>query len=310
MKAQDVEFVRTEALSIKTDGYARHSKLPRKTANAVIVQKLIETVDPEKPRSNYVNVLMEIGISRRSAYRLVNDAYTAKAKAATTSKQVSVATATPPSPQTATGTGGDGGEGKERAAVQPQPDTALRYIEWPDEVKKTTGQSILPRLEDIMIGIWRIGVMQHENKINKNEAQIPLKPIMRNLKIYAGEFSLTIAHKALQAGWEMQDPPFGHLASITKYPVDTPDLAGKHASVLIPPKKDIKEYLLLHPTERDKIVKQINLLVNEGDEIAIFHTDGRRERDHDGNVTRFNTLAEASEYATAVGSVTVVIHAQ
>ncbi len=89
MKAKDIEFVISEVKSVKTNGYAKHSKLPRKTANAAIVQRMSEDLDTKKPRSNYVNILMEAGVSRRSAYRLVDEAYKIKmAKEAASSDPV------------------------------------------------------------------------------------------------------------------------------------------------------------------------------------------------------------------------------
>ena len=312
IKAQDIEFVKTEAMSIKTDGYAKRSKLPRKTANAIIVQKLSENVDTGKPRSDYVNVLMEIGISRRSAYRLVGEAY--KAKAVTSDNAAKVPKA--PAIQTvAADVRSVQSDGTDHPATTPAP----RYIQWPDEVKKAIAGSVLPPLEDIVTGIWRIGVMRRENKADKAETQPPLKQAKDNLNRYVGKFSIFILNEAYKAGWRGEAPPFGRLASITKKDPDIniPDLAGKNASVLIPiPRPYVRP---IRPTSEqddaealkwDEQDNQINAMVPKGDEVAAFTVDGERVTDRSGEVMRFDELVHAMEFAKIDKGVAVVIHAQ
>ncbi len=310
MKAQDIEFVRSEASSIKMDGYAKRSKLPRKTANAIIVQKLSESVDTEKSRSNYVNVLMEIGISRRSAYRLVNDAYKAKAvtsdNAAKATKALDVQTMA--------------ADVRSVPVTTPTP----RHIQWPDEVQKATAKSALPPLEDIVAGIWRIAVMQREGKVDNEEIKPPMKQAKANLDVRVGKFSISILNKAYEAGWKRGDPPFGRLASIKK--TDIAELIGKHASVLIP----IQRTGLITPMskewhERKEQDKRINAMVTivpksdkkdekddekdkKGDEIAVFTVDGEQITGKDGKAMRFDTLIQAMEFTRLEHGLVVVIH--
>ena len=302
MKAQDIEFVKTEAMSIKTDGYAKRSKLPRKTANAIIVRKLSETVDTGKPRSDYVNVLMEIGVSRRSAYRLVGEAY--KAKTVTSDNAAKVPKA--PAIQTVAA---DVRSVQSDGADHPTTTPAPRVIQWPDEVEKAASDKILPPLGDIVTGIWRVGIMNKEGGANKDEYRQSLTRCEANLTRYVGKFSRTVLNRAFHAGRTGEAPPFGRLISIkTESPdFDIPELAGKRASVFLPEKTKIP----LWGDERKERINRINAMVTEGDEVAAFRVDGERFTDRDGKVIRFDKLDQAMEFVMMTNEgVAVVIHPQ
>ena len=303
MKAQDIEFVISETASIKTNGHAKRSKLPRKTANAIIVQKLSESMDTEKPRSNYVNVLMEIGISRRSAYRLVSDA--CKIKSATPDNAAKV----PEAPAIQTDPEGE--------ASDPVTTPAPRHIQWPDEVQKAIATSAPPSMEDIVTGVWRIAVIQREGKIDVEERNPLLDLAKANMNRHAGKFTYSILTKAYKAGWRGDNPPFGRLASIRI--TDIPELTGKNASVLIP----IQRTGLVTPMskewhEREEQDKRINAMVTivpksdkkdeKGDEIAVFTVDGEQMTDKDGEAMRFDDLIQAMEFTKFAHGLVVVIH--
>lgn len=302
MKAQDIEFVKAEAMSIKTDGYAKRSELPRKTASAIIVQKLSETVDTEKPRSNYVNVLMEIGISRRSAYRLVGEAY--KAKAVTSDNAAKV----PKAPAIQTMAADVRSDGADHPAATPAP----RYIQWPDDVKKAADSVILHPLEDIVTGAWRVGVMRSENQIEKADYQPILQQIKDNLTKHMGKFSDAVLRKAFSSGVNGKEPPLNELASIPETPsMNNTGLVGKKASVFVsvkgsgnPSLKDPFCSLKEEQEWRDRI----NAMTCEGDECAAFLPSGTRETDKNGEVMRFDNLIQAIEFTKATGEIAIVIH--
>ena len=313
MKAQDVEFVKSEARSIKTDGYAKRSKLPRKTANAIIVQNLSEDVDTGKPRSNYVNVLMEIGISRRSAYRLVGKAYKAKVAisddAAHEPPRINATKAL-----TVQSAAVDVRNAQSEEAAPPAIISAPRNILWPDEVKKAADSKILAPLEDIVTGAWHVGVMMSKHQIEIADYRTIMQPIGDNLAMHIGKFSDAALQKAFSSGLNGRKPPLNQLVNIPESPsMNDTGLDGKKASVFIQIKGGG------NPTSTDPFARRqkeqewrdlINAMVPKGDEVAAFTVDGERVTDRNGEVMRFDNLVQAMEFAKIDQGVAVVIHAQ
>ncbi|MEY2333097.1 hypothetical protein [Acidithiobacillus ferrianus] len=253
MNAQDIEFVMAEVKSVKINGYAKHSKLPRKTANAAIVQRMAEDVDTNKARSNYVHILMEIGIPRRSAYRLVDEAYRVRmAKDTASSAPATDRIAIHPVGDTkcerqdidatkvtaAQNTVADAMREQPVAATIPSITPAPRHIDWPDEVRNATNSATRNTLEDLVRGAWRLGVYTKETQIGKDDYAPPLRRIEANMAKSAGVFANAIMRKAFWSGTRGEEPPMGKLAKIPEgTSMDGTDLEGKKASVFIPADK-------------------------------------------------------------------------
>jgi len=230
MKAQDIEFVKSEAISIKTDGYAKRSKLPRRTANAIIVRNLSEAVDIKKPRSNYVNVLMEIGISRRSAYRLVDEAYKAKAGML---EYIEDTTEQAASPLKTTHTC-QGATDDTRVDIGRPESPVRKNIAWPPEIDAGINRAD-PNITELMVAAYGIGVMVGKKEVTKEEITVPLGTLKERAKSLSA-FLPAIIVKAANGGVKDGEEGSNRRAPVEQFFAidDSTAYSDKPMSVFIP----------------------------------------------------------------------------
>ena len=299
MDYSDIVKLRGELQSFEINNYPKSSRMTHDVGRKRLLHELVQAINPEQKKANYVYMLMGLGQSRSGAYAIVTEAY----KIIQDNKNTAV---TQTRPKTVAA---DEGNAQPDGADQPATTTpAPRNIQWPDEVKKATAGSVLPPLGDIVTGIWRVGIMGKEGEASKDEYRQPLIRCEANLARYVGKFSRTVLTRAFNDGWNGKDPPFGRLISLkTEAPgFDIPELAGKHASIYLPEEAKLPSW----GDERKAQVNRINAMVTEGDEVTVFDEDGKRSTEKNGEVPQFASLIQAADFAKVLGAVAVIIHQQ
>lgn len=296
MNADDIKFIQSEAESVKKTGYATHSKLPPKAANALIVETLASTVILSEPRSTYVNILMEKGKSRRVAYQLVSAAYAKKTAAEKPSVPVPSPIHMPshvpaPTPSPA-------------PSAIPPTTSAPSAVVWPGVVRRAANSMEAHSLESLVTGAWTAGVTVTEHHIERDTYTPTMLQIEKNAVAHAGVFAHPIIRHAFQCGMMGDEVPLNQPAKIFKSDnVKCADLAGVSASVFI-----AQELTLSNSwgDARKEIDKKIDATTTDGDEYAMFIPSTGQRNAWAG--TTPSKLSEAVELARYSNSMTVIIH--
>lgn len=198
------------------------------------MRKLSEDLDTEVPRSNYVNILMEIGISRRSAYRLVDEAYKAKFTRSVQPAKTTSPVAIPA--LTASSAHNPPASYEQLPSVPP----VGKKITWPPEVEAVINGA-KANIIDLMVAAYSVGVMRGKEEVTKEEVTKPLEAITSRAE-HMGSFLRAAIIDATRDGViDGRDGIYKKRSPVERFLTvqGCPEFAGKPVSVFVPSGKKI-----------------------------------------------------------------------
>ncbi|MBN6742570.1 hypothetical protein JKG47_19050 [Acidithiobacillus sp. MC6.1] len=229
-----------------------------------------------KPRSTYVNILMETGVSRRVAYRLVGAAYAAK-----------MGTNKPPIKNIAPFTDADRAELKPISS-QTKAGRDVDDVEWPPIVTAVLIDAQRP-LGDKIRAAKLIGRLWKQETVTPEQGTTALKKIARDMEPQFGIFAASIVTAAWGAGMK------GKTDESMEVAVPLVDRTRQKITWL----EGRKATLITNEAESDTsdtIEKTAECIV------AMRKEDGDAIRDRKGAPMTFSTIKGAREYLQLAGS--------